>query len=212
MTSGTSGTIKLYREDGSLVSTIDLAANPRRRVGNDKLHYYPVVTDGTTATIVFDSKVLEYGETYYFTLDPGVICDSEGNPWQGVSDRRTLRFTTRESGPAKSASRVKVAGDGSGDFCTIQGALDRVAAGSSERVTIEVADGTYEELVYIPGNSRPVTIRGESREGTVVRYANNAKFNSHSRAAFRNRAHGLAIGNLTIINSTPRAARRRKPS
>ena len=202
VTAGTAGTIRLHEANGTLVSTIDLASNPQRSVGNEKLHYYPVTTNGNIAMITFDRNLMTYGKTYYVTMDAGVIRDATGNPWEGVSDDQTLRFTTRGSGPASSAPLLTVDTDGTADFCTVQGALEHIGNLLPDRVTIEVADGSYEELIYVSNQRGPVTIRGESRDGTVIHYANNARFNS-SRASFRNRAHDLTVENLTLINTTP---------
>ena len=76
---------------------------------------------------------------------------------------------------------ITVAADGTGDFCTLQGALDYVpdfAKSEAERWTIFVKNGEYEEIVYAR-NKCYVTIVGESRDGVLVHYANNEVFNPH---------------------------------
>jgi hypothetical protein len=201
---GTTGTIRLHEADGTLVSTIDLAASPRRSIGDLRLAYHPVTTDGRIARLVFDRGVMAYGKTYYVEIDPGVILEADGEPWAGIDDDQSLRFTTRAAGPSRSGPRLTVSADGRADFCTVQGALEHLLPGLEERVTIEVAEGAYEEIVYLQRTLGPVTIRGASREGTVLHYANNANFNSSSRASFRNRAHDLTLENLTLYNSTPK--------
>ena len=85
-----------------------------------------------------------------------------------------------------------VAADGSGDFCTIQGALDFIpdSLGSEqERYHVFVKNGDYEELVYFR-NKRFVTIEGESREGVVIHYKNNEVFNPHPRDIKTNEVRG----------------------
>jgi pectin methylesterase-like acyl-CoA thioesterase len=108
---------------------------------------------------------------------------------------------------------VVVAGDGTGDFTTVQGAIDFVPDRSSRRVTIFIRNGSYEEIVYFRSKSN-VTIVGEDRDKVVVFYANNEVFNPHPsnistnewpgtfpsrRAAFMgDNSTGIHLVNLTI--------------
>src|SRR4029077_20719349 len=80
--------------------------------------------------------------------------------------------------PAATAARVVVSADGRGDFNTVQGAIDFVPDRSARRITIFVANGSYEEIVYFRNKSN-VTILGEDRDTVVVFYANNEVFNPH---------------------------------
>jgi pectin methylesterase-like acyl-CoA thioesterase len=60
----------------------------------------------------------------------------------------------------------------------VQGAVDFVPDHSTERVTIVVRNGVYQEIVYFR-NKDNLTFLGADREKTVVRYANNEVFNPH---------------------------------
>jgi pectin methylesterase-like acyl-CoA thioesterase len=73
---------------------------------------------------------------------------------------------------------VVVAADGSGDFTTVQGAIDWVPDRSPRRVTVFIRNGNYEEIVYFRNKSN-MTIQGEDRDKVVVFYANNEVFNPH---------------------------------
>jgi len=73
---------------------------------------------------------------------------------------------------------LQVSADGTGDFNTVQGALDFVPDHSKKRITIRVRNGLYEEIVYFR-NKDNVTLLGENQEKTIVRYANNEVFNPH---------------------------------
>jgi pectin methylesterase-like acyl-CoA thioesterase len=69
-----------------------------------------------------------------------------------------------------------VAADNSGDFNTVQGAVDFVPANPAKRVTVFIKNGTYEEIVFFQKKSK-ITIEGEDREKVQVGYGNNSAFN-----------------------------------
>jgi len=141
----------------------------------DGFHFYPIIVSGNTATIQLHHNLLEYGKSYYVSVDPGVLT---ANGFNGTSDKQSWRFTTKTKGPKRDAERVTVSADGQGDFNTVQGAIDFVPDHSRKRVTILVRNGVYQEIVYFR-NKDNVTFLGEDREKTVVRYANNEVFNPH---------------------------------
>ena len=117
--------------------------------------------------------MLEYGHEYEVKIGNGVI---EG--WKG---KTAWKFTTRKSAPSKNQCHIVVAADGSGDFATLQGAMDWIPDSlptEASRKTVFVKNGDYEELVYFR-NKRFVTIQGESMDGVVVHYPNNEVFNPH---------------------------------
>lgn len=62
-----------------------------------------------------------------------------------------------------------VAADGSGNFTTVQAAVESIPADNRERTVVFIKDGTYREKVRI--DARFVTLRGQSREGTRLEFA-----------------------------------------
>ncbi|HXS69205.1 MAG TPA: pectinesterase family protein [Candidatus Polarisedimenticolia bacterium] len=64
---------------------------------------------------------------------------------------------------------ITVAADGSGDFKTIQAALDAIPKTNAERVVVFIKNGVYHEKVRVDASF--VTLRGESRTGTQVEFA-----------------------------------------
>ncbi|MBZ5537515.1 MAG: hypothetical protein LAO31_16280 [Acidobacteriia bacterium] len=64
------------------------------------------------------------------------------------------------------ARDLTVATDGSGDFRTVQGAVNSVPEGSRERTVIFIKEGTYRELVRI--HKPLLTLRGEDRKKTRI--------------------------------------------
>lgn len=228
---GSSGLIRIYNTaDNTLVDTLDMsipaspnpdgrstAANEAERraqaaatkmedfqvntVGGVDFHFFPIIVRGNTATIDFHNNKLSYGRTYAAKIDPGVLSvagvDLGGAEW---------RFTTKAAGPAADAARVVVAADGSGDFNTLQGAIDFLPEKPAKRTTIFIRNGRYEELVYLNKKSS-ITIRGEDRGKVVITYPNNSAFNPPRGGPSRRPAFSIQEGvdiqlsNFTIANS-----------
>jgi pectinesterase len=71
---------------------------------------------------------------------------------------------------AQHATEIHVAQDGSGDYTHIQAAIDACKSFPDQPITIFIADGVYEEKVVVPAWNPHLTLKGESREGTIIRY------------------------------------------
>lgn len=205
---GTSGRIRIYEDNGTLVDTIDMATAIQTRTigGVSGYRYLPVIVEGNTANI-YPHAPLAFNKTYYVTIEPGAITDLSDVPFAGFSNPSTFRYSTRAAGPTAGASVINVDDDGTGDFCTIQAAIDFVPANNSQRVVINVKNGTYTEIIYIPSNKPMITIKGESQAGTIQRYSNNASFNvlasGNYRTSFGVDANDFAVENMTLHNTTP---------
>jgi len=186
---GTSGAITIHRADGTVEDRIDLAdpASFERTIGDavsdtgvpHAFAYHPVIVTGDTAAI-YPHHTLDYGSTYYVTVDPEAF---PGFP--GFQDPAAWRFTTRAARPPAEPHRLTVDARGGGDFCTVQGAIDAVPLGNRHRVRIDVRPGAYTEIVYVRPDRPHITVRGAGRDRTVIEYANNDVLNgdAHLRAA-----------------------------
>ena len=201
-----SGQITLRAASGELADTIDLTLNSRsnsqaRTIGGARFTNYPVLISGQTAVICPHAGVLRYGQTYRVTISPGVFAD--------FTNEISWTFTTCPAGPATNAARLVVAGDGSGDFCTVQGAVDFVPAGNTQPREIFILSGVYEEIVFVT-NRHHLTFRGEDRTNTTIQYANNENFNYRTlgrnvyRQTFGVSADDFTLENLTVRNTTPK--------
>jgi hypothetical protein len=207
---GPSGALRVYRADGALVDSIDLA-DPRtstRSLGGARLrdrpytwNYHPILVDGHSVTVTLH-QALDYGQTYHVTITPGLI-ETDGAPVPGISG--AWRFSTRESGPPAGTDHLTVAQDGSGDFRTVQGAIDFVPRGNTRRVFITVREGTYDEINYVRSDKPFITVAGTNRARTILRYANNARFNTGNfRAMFGVDASDFVLTRITLHNTTPK--------
>lgn len=63
-----------------------------------------------------------------------------------------------------------VAKDGSGDFMTVQEAINAVPANRSKRTTIFIRQGVYKEKLVIPENSKDISFIGEDINETKITY------------------------------------------
>jgi pectin methylesterase-like acyl-CoA thioesterase len=213
----TAGKIRIYNANNtnSPVDTIDLslcltndanyAANIQPyTIGGNTFNAFPVIITGNTASLYPHHGVLTSNQTYYVTVDNGTFTDSAGAYFAGISATNAWRFTTKPTGPANSTNLI-VAPDHSGDFATVQGAVNFVPNGNTTPRNISIRDGVYREIVNI--NSRHnLNLRGQSRSGTVVGYPNNNSANPGApwRACFVVNGNDCTLQTLTLTNMTPK--------
>ncbi|UFR03247.1 pectate lyase [Streptomyces sp. Go40/10] len=90
----------------------------------------------------------------------------------GAGPRTSLGTTT--AGTKAAVTTLTVAKDGSGQYTTVQAAVNAVPANNPSRVVIAVKPGTYRETVKVPSGKPHVTIQGTggSRKDTVIVYDN----------------------------------------
>jgi pectinesterase len=143
----------------------------------DGFHFYPVIIHGNTATIYPHNNLLEYGKTYYVQIDPGVL-KLKDNSFSGIPGNSGWSFTTKKLPPPANVKRLVVSADGTGDFNTVQGAMDFIPDYNINPVAVFIKNGLYEEIVYFR-NKTNVTIVGEDRDKVIVQYANSEVFNPH---------------------------------
>lgn len=167
-------------------------------------HFYPVIIHGNTATIYLHNNVLRYNRRYIVQIDPGVLTLGSED-FNGITTDRNWTFTTKVAPPPANSTRVVVAADGSGDFSTVQGAIDFVPDNHAQRVTIFIKNGNYEEIVFFRKKAN-LTFRGQDREGVQVVYGNNSAFNPPMPGPSRRCAFsvydstGIELDNFSITN------------
>ena len=225
---GSAGKIRIFdAADNAVVETIDVSSPTATKTigGLSNYKYYPVIVAGNQATIYPKNGALAYGKTYYVTIDADVL-KCEGRGFAGLAGAEAWRFTTKTAPPAADARRLTVAADGTGDFCTVQGAIDFIPDGNTAPRTILVRKGTYTEMVFFT-NKHAITLVGEDRKQCVIAYATNDRFNPSSGNPFAganpnpsaarlpeghiyhrgvligHRVNDFVLANLTIRNTTP---------
>jgi pectin methylesterase-like acyl-CoA thioesterase len=226
-----SGTIEVRNAtDDSLVESIDLSESTRTKTvgGIPNFKYYPVLIVDNQAAIYLANHALDYNKQYVVKIPDGAFKDAGGNALSVLGAAGAWRFSTKGAPPASGANRLVVAADGSGDFATVQGAIDFIPDGNREPVTIFIRKGAYREIVCFT-DKHNLTFLGEDRKHTIIAYANNEKFNGNaggnpfaqgqganpSAATVRGGAiyrrglflahhvSNLKIINLTLHNTTP---------
>jgi pectin methylesterase-like acyl-CoA thioesterase len=104
--------------------------------------------------------------------------------------------------PAGIAQTITVAKDGSGQFSTVQAAVNSIASGSSTPIRIDIKAGTYMEKLTIASRSH-LCLVGAGATTTILSYNdNNAAVGSTSgSASVLISANDFSAANLTIQNS-----------
>ena len=73
-------------------------------------------------------------------------------------------------GPLAPTQKFTVAADGSGNYRTVQAALDAVPAGNSNEIIIYIKSGVYAEKLLLDSTRNHVTLVGEAAATTILTY------------------------------------------
>ncbi|MEU7556720.1 pectinesterase family protein [Streptomyces eurythermus] len=188
----------------------------------------PVIKDAT-ATLVQRGNVFsgtsgrnESGGTggswdprSYYAYTPDKAADVPSVVKSGAGPRGSLGTSTTVAEAA--ATTLTVAKDGSGQYTTVQAAVNAVPANNASRVVIAVKPGTYRETVKVPSNKPHVTIQGTgaSRKDTVIVYNNasgtpkpdgSGTYGTGGSATVAVEADDFQARNLSITNDFDEAA------
>jgi pectinesterase len=97
--------------------------------------------------------------------------------------------------------------DGSGDFTTIQAAIDACKSFPDTRITIHIKNGIYKEKILVPEHNTMLTFIGEDAEKTIITWGDyfgsvsrgkNSTFYTYTMMV---EANDFIAENLTIENS-----------
>jgi hypothetical protein len=128
--------------------------------------------------IEFDDRV--FGRTVRSLIDIDAAKSAVGRL---LKKRRGLAASVNTAGAASVnttgagagiAKIIVVAKDGSGQFRTVQAAIDSVASPNTRRVLIYVKKGIYAEKVNIPAGKDLITLKGESPVLTFIQWRDSA--------------------------------------
>ncbi|MGW7051057.1 pectinesterase family protein [Streptomyces sp. NPDC054887] len=156
----------------------------------------------------FDPKKY-YGYSLDATRGVPALVKSEAGP------RAALGTATATA--AAATRTLTVAKDGTGQYRTVQAAVDAVPIGNPSRVVVSVKPGTYRETVDVPANKPHVTIQGSGagRKDTVIVYGNAAgmrkpdgsgTYGTPGSATVAVRSDDSRLRNLTVSNDFDEAA------
>lgn len=102
------------------------------------------------------------------------------------------------------AGPLVVAADGSGQFRTVQAAVDAVPSQSAQPVIIQLRRGTYHEKVVVPPLKTHLVLRGDDAANTVITYEDHVGANNISTPTSYSvlvRANDFTAENVTFENA-----------
>jgi pectin methylesterase-like acyl-CoA thioesterase len=115
----------------------------------------------------------------------------------------TVTGGTPQATSASGTYHLVVAKDGSGNYTTVQAAINAVPANNRNWFTIYIKNGIYQEVVTVPAGKTYVRLLGESAAGTKLTYnrcSSTAGGTAASASVFF-QANNLIAENLTFENS-----------
>jgi pectinesterase len=127
-----------------------------------------------------------------------------------------LVLASATAATATPGPHVTVADDGSGDFTSIQAAVDAVPVDNPSTFTIKIKSGVYEGQVIVPANKPFIVFRGEGDDPADVVISDNrangtpkpggGTWGTTGSASVTIDGHDFAARNLTFENSFDEAA------
>ncbi|OAR25736.1 pectate lyase [Streptomyces sp. ERV7] len=150
----------------------------------------------------------------YYGYTPDAAGDVPALVKSGAGPRSSLGKAAATNAAART---LTVAKDGTGQFRTVQAAVDAVPVGNPSRVVISVKPGTYRETVDVPASKPHLTIQGSgaSRKDTTIVYGNAAgtqkpdgsgPYGTPGSATVAIRSDDSQLRNLTVSNDFDEAA------
>lgn len=123
-------------------------------------------------------------------------------------DGQTLSDDKEEDNSGIKADIV-VAADGSGDYTSVQEAVDAAPSNRRDYYFIYIKKGTYKEVVTVPKNKEYIYLIGEDAETTVLTYDNYAsrlkpdgsEYGTSGSASFFVQANNFVAENITFENT-----------
>jgi len=99
-----------------------------------------------------------------------------------------------------SKADIVVAQDGTGNYTTVQEAIDAVPKNHREQTILFIKPGTYKEKLKVPADRRNLKLLGESYENTILTYDDHAK-KTKDYASTRVYADDFFAENVTFQNT-----------
>lgn len=150
-TASTSGNIIITFDE-----TVALASNAAGTLDGETIQ--PTVSGNS---VFFAYSALEFSTPYTFTLPAGSVTDASGNVY---NEAISINFTTADRPqPAARLYDAVVAADGSGDYTSVQEAINAAPSNQGSPYLIFIKAGVYKEHVSIPKEKPYIHLIGEDR-------------------------------------------------
>jgi len=149
--------------NGSIVLTFD--EKLMTGTGNCTLGSTVMTPSFGSKTVTFAYTKLSYNTAYVFTVPAGALTDLAGNPCKAI----TIHFKTMNRPvPTPKVFDAVVAKDGTGNYTTLQAAIDAAPTGAVTPYLIFVKNGTYTEHVDMPAAKPFIHLIGQYRDSVVI--------------------------------------------
>ena len=149
--------------NGSIILTFDNKV--KAGTGTASLNGEEIAPIISGKSAVFKYSGLKYATRYTFTMPEGVLVSRGGH----AVAKTEITFTTMErKQPEARLYDAVVAADGSGDYKTLQEAIDAAPEGRGTPWLIFVKNGQYQEHIDIPAKKPYLHIIGQDRDKAVV--------------------------------------------
>ncbi len=223
-----SGTVRIYKSDDTLVDTIKPAAETmygygysgNSGLGYINVQYQLIQAIGNTVRIILHHNtttgqtLLENATSYYVLVDNGLITGKiKSEDFAGITDKSKWTFKTKAE-VSVSNNTITVGKDK--NFITIQGALSYLMSKSKTGDwTLKIDTGTYYERLFYKGNASITMIgQGDAVYGTDTRieWCNQDggqgtslwNYGSRGRNVFYYAGKNLVLEKLSIVNTATR--------
>ena len=149
--------------NGSIVLTFD--EKLMTGTGTCMLGSTVLIPSFGSKTVTFAYSKLSYNTSYVFTVPAGSLTDLAGNPCKAI----TIHFKTMNRPvPTAKVFDAVVTKDGTGNYTTVQAAIDAAPTGAVTPYLIFIKNGTYTEHVDIPAAKPMIHLIGQYRDSVVI--------------------------------------------
>ncbi|MFT3752405.1 MAG: pectinesterase family protein [Paludibacter sp.] len=151
----------------SINGSVVLVFNERVKAGtgNCTLASKTLTPTFGSLTVTLPYTKLAYSTNYTFTVPAGAFTDMAGNAYAGL----TLNFRTMDKPiPAPRQFDAVIAKDGTGNYTSIQAAIDAAPAGRAIPWLIYVKNGRYKGHVDVPSNKPFINLIGQNRDSVII--------------------------------------------
>jgi pectin methylesterase-like acyl-CoA thioesterase len=117
--------------------------------------------------------------------------------------RGTVPTPTKTPTPTSGSYNAVVAKDGSGNYSTVQAAINAVPDNNQSWFKIYIKNGTYREVITVSSTKTYVWLIGQSNTGTILTYSNcsDTAGGTSNSASFFAKAKNFKAENLTFENA-----------
>lgn len=168
-TVGTPSTTQTFNVTGSnLTGNVTITAPANFEVSEDDNTWSSSLTLAPVDGSVQSSVLVRLNATATGSYSGSITLASDGASTVDV----TVGGNTNDVTTIPAGTNAVVAKDGSGNYTSIQAAIDAAPAGSTTPYKIFIKNGKYVEPVKIPSNKPFIQLAGESLAETIISYDN----------------------------------------